>query len=430
MERFREYSIPYGDHYISFQLPGDLHIEVFEEKPSIEISDGEIEAAIEQPIGTAPLSEIARRKKGRAVILINDVTRPLPYRRFLPKLIREIQHSGIPSERIILLVATGVHRPLSPNEMSMMLGEEVVKEFLIVNHCATEDGEMEDLGNTPGGLPLIINKLFIQADIKILTGLIDLHQTAGYSGGRKSLVPGIAGEPLIKLHHSFPYRGREVALGKLENNLFHKSAMEVAKIVGVDFIINVVVNSSRRITKVVAGDIEEAWLSGVEFCRKTRMVPIKEKFDIVITSPGGYPRDIDLHQSQKAISPAEIATRPGGHIILVAECREGVGNKTGTYYRWLEEAGNPAEVIERFEKEGWTEASSKAYMFARAMERFKITVVTDRLKTETLRCIFLNHALSVEEAINKALLELGRSAKICILPRGSSIGITYIESAG
>jgi nickel-dependent lactate racemase len=205
--------------------------------------------------------------------------------------------------------------------------------------------------------------------------------------------------------------------------------MEAAKMAGVDFIINVVVNPAKRITKIVTGDLEEAWLSGVEFCRKIRMVPIREQFDIVVTSPGGYPRDIDLFQSQKAISPAEIATRPGGHIILVAECRDGVGSTTGTYYRWLEEAGTPAEVIERFEKEGWTEASSKAYMFARAMEKFKITVVTDRLKPEKLRNIFLDHAFSVDEAIEKALIEMGKPVTICILPKGSSIGITHIESA-
>lgn len=429
MGTYREYSIPYGDHYLFFRLPSDLYVEVFEGKPSVELSDEEIESAMDHPIGTAPLPDIVQRKKGRAVILINDITRPLPYRRFFPKLIRDLKHAGIPSERITLLVATGVHRPVSPSELSMMLGEEVVKEFSIINHCATEDEEMEDLGNTPSGLPLIINKHFVHADIKILTGLIDLHQTAGFTGGRKSIIPGIAGEPLIKLHHSFPYRGREVALGKLENNLFHISAMEAAKIVGVDFIVNVITNSSKRITKIVTGDLEDAWLLGVEFCKKTKMVTIREKFDIVITSPGGYPRDIDLHQSQKAISPAEIATRPGGYIILVAECRDGLGSQTGTYYRWLKEASHPAEVIERFEKEGWTEASSKAYMFARAMERFKIIVVSDRLKTETLRPIFLDHASSVEEAIEKALLDMGRTAKICILPRGSSIGITHIGNA-
>ena len=421
----REYKIPYGDKQVRFRIPEEVDVEILDERFVPEISDEEIEKALKSPIGTPQLYEIARKKRGNATILVNDITRPLPYKKFLPWIIKELQQAGIPNNKITLLIATGAHRENTREEMVKMFGQEVVDNIRIVNHSATNDTDMINLGKTPGGLPLIINKLFAEADIKILTGLIDLHQTAGFSGGRKSVVPGISSDKLIKVHHSFPFRSREVVLGKLKDNLFHESAMEAAKMVGVDFIVNVVTNSHRKVAKVVAGDLESAWLEGVEFCKRIRMVPISEKFDITITSPGGYPRDIDFYQSQKALSPAEITTCNGGNIILVAECQDGLGGKTDTYCRWLREGKNPAEVMQRFEKEGWTEASSKAYMFARALNKFKITVVTEKIEPKILNQMFFDYASTVEEAINKIFKEHGTPRNICILPHGSSIGINY-----
>ena len=186
-----------------------------------------------------------------------------------------------------------------------------------------------------------------------------------------------------------------------------------------------VANSRKQIVKVVAGDLESAWLEGVKFCKQTRQIPISQRFDVVITSPGGYPRDINLWQSQKALSSAESATYTGGDIILVVECRDGLGGKTDTYSRWLREGKTPAEVMERFEREGWNEGSSKAYMFARALNRFKITVVTENIEPKILNNMFLNHASTIEEAINKVLKGRKASTRICILPHGSSIAISY-----
>lgn len=419
-----EYKIPYGGSEVKFQIPESFNVEILDGQFVPEIPDEEIKKALRCPIGSFQLSEIARKKGGEAVVVVSDITRPVPYKKFLPYIIKELQSAGISNNRIAILVATGVHRDNSKEEMIEMFGHEIVNKIRIVNHSATNDKDMVDLGKTRSDLPVIINRLFAEADIKILTGLIDLHQTAGFSGGRKSVVPGIASHKLIRIHHSFPFRSRQAVLGKLKQNLFHQSAMEAAKIVGVDFMVNVVTNSRKRIVKVVAGDLESAWLEGVKVCRRTRQIPISQRFDVVITSPGGYPRDIDLYQSQKALSPAESATYTGGNTVLVAECRDGLGGKTDTYSRWLREGKTPAEVMERFEREGWTEASSKAYMFARALHKFKITVVTENIEPKLLNNMFFDHASTMEEAIDRVLKGRGISTRICILPHASSIGIS------
>jgi nickel-dependent lactate racemase len=419
-----EYKIPYGGSEVKFQIPKRFNVEILDGQFVPEISDEEIKEALRCPIGSPPLSEIARKKGGDAVVVVSDVTRPVPYKKFLPYVIKELQSAGISSDRVTILVATGAHRENSKEEIMRMFGHEIVNNIRIANHSATNHKDMVDLGKTQSGLPVIINKLFAEADIRILTGLIGLHQTAGFSGGRKSVVPGIASDKLIRIHHSFPFRSRQAVLGKLKENLFHKSAMEAAKIVGVDFIVNVVTNSRKQLIGLVAGDLESAWLEGVKLCRQTRQIPILQRFDVAITTPGGYPRDMDLYQSQKALSPAESAVYAGGNVVLVAECRDGLGGKTETYAGWLREGKTPAEVMERFEREGWTEASSKAYMFARALNRFKITVVTKNIETKVLNDMFFDHASTVQEAINRVLNGRETPTRLCILPHGSSIAIS------
>jgi len=419
-----EYKIPYGDNEVKFQISKAFNIEILDGRFVPEIPDEEIKKALKCPIGSPPLSEIARKKGGNATIVVSDITRPIPYKKFLPHIIKELQNAGISNNRVTILIATGIHRENSKEERIKMFGYEIVNNIRIVNHSATNDKDMVNIGKTHSGLPVIINKLFAEADIKILTGLIGLHHAAGFGGGRKSVIPGIASDKVIKKHHSFPFRSREAALGKLKQNLFHEAAMEAGKIVGVDFIVNVVTNSRRQIVKVVAGELESAWLEGVKFCKRTCQIPISQRFDVVITSPGGYPRDIDLWQSQKALSPAESATYAGGDIILVAECRDGLGGKTDTYSRWLREGKTPAEVMERFEREGWSEGSSKAYMFARVLNKFKITVVTENIEPKILNDMFLDHTSTIEEAINKVLKGRKASTRICILPHGSSIAIS------
>lgn len=250
-----------------------------------------------------------------------------------------------------------------------MVGKPMFSRINIVNHNSEDDRNLLHLGETRRGLSIVVNRIVAEAEVKILTGIITLHQSAGYSGGRKSIMPGVAGIQALIIHHSFPIRSYDPVLGQMHNNPFHDEALEAAQRVGVDFIINVVKNSKKEIVSVVAGDLVLAHEEGVRICDKSWKVKVQHPYDIVITSPGGYPKDFDLHQSQKAVTAAEVIVKDQGIIILVAECRDGVGK----FAKWLMDAARPEDVIDAFIQHGFTpDHSSKAFMFARALKKCDI----------------------------------------------------------
>jgi nickel-dependent lactate racemase len=259
-----------------------------------------------------------------------------------------------------------------------------------------------------------VNRLVVESDLTILTGSIAPHQTAGFSGGRKSIMPGLASERALRTHHSYPIRSLLPVMGQIEDNAFHQESVAAARMVGVDFIVNSVKNSRGEIAAVVAGDLEAAHLKGVEQCQTAWRVRIDRPVDVAIVSAGGYPKDIDLHQAQKAIAAAELVTRPGGPIILVAECRDG----TGKFARALLKAPDPQTMIDRFLAEGFRgdEHTSKAYMFARAILDHPIFVVSDRLSSDEIEGLFMRWAPSVRDALVEALALAGLTPSFLIAP--------------
>jgi nickel-dependent lactate racemase len=413
-------SLPYGTGEISVQIPGKNYLKTIIPSfpPGVEDERGEIRSALHHPIGTPPLRKMAR-KGMKAVIVVNDVTRPTPTYKLLPPLLEELEACGIPDGDILILVATGTHRDTRPDELERLLGKEILSRFRVINHHCQEKEGMVDLGTTSQGIPIVINRLFCEADLKILTGSIEPHQSAGYSGGRKSLLPGLASLEVLRLHHSYQMRSPDPAMGWVEGNAFHLAALEAAKRAGTDFILNVVQNHNKEIIRAVAGDVEKAWLAGVEVSREVFEVEAPGDVDIVVASPGGHPRDINLYQSQKSMAAAELAVKKGGTIILPAACPDGVGSDG--FYEWMDAASVPQDVVERFIREGYSIGTSKAWLYSRCLLRAELIVISNSLDEKTLDTMFTKKASSVEEAIEMALKKQGNDAKILLIRNATDI---------
>ena len=413
----KQYQIPVGETTAVFSAQNVIGVVVPCDSAGTDDICAEVRRAVHAPIGTQTLKKIAAGKR-TAAIVVNDITRPYPGREMVEVIAEELNEAGIDDEHISLIMAYGHHRDNTPEELEKMFGKQIVSRFRIVHHHAADPDTLVQLGTTSMGIPVEINKEFAQADVKITTGCITPHQLAGFSGGRKSILPGISGMNSLKKHHSFPVRPEVTSLGWLEGNPFHEQSMEAARIAGVDFIVNSIDNAQRGVVQCVAGDLEQAYAAGVELCRKVWTAEVPQKADIVIVSPGGYPRDFDLHQSQKALGCAEMLCKQGGRIILCAEMRDG-GGRPGAVLR---KAQTPAEVAKAFREIGYTpDALSKAYMLARALNGFRISVACSRIPGAQLREMFFDSYDSLQEAVDAAIEEQGEQATILVVPYASDV---------
>jgi nickel-dependent lactate racemase len=338
---------------------------------------------------------------------------------------RELNESGIPDSNITVLISTGTHRANTLEELREMLGSEALERFRVVNHDCMDDGSLLQVGTTSRGIPVVINSIFVNSDLRIATGIIAPHQSGGFSGGRKSVMPGIAGLSSLKRHHGPEFRARTPVLGKVEGNPFHQEAMDAARIAGLDFIVNTVPNYKKETVAVVAGDLEKAWLEGVCHARRVAEVSIPCLADITIAHCGGHPRDFNLYQAQKSIASAEFTTKPGGTIIVLGECSDGIGSET--VRKWLEEAEHPRQVMDRFNKEGFSPGTSKARAFARALLLdLRIFIVTKAIAPQVLRRMFMDAYPDLDSALSAAY-EYSQSDRVVVLLRNAAGVIPVIR---
>jgi lactate racemase len=412
--------VPYGKGEIEIKIPKKNYLATVmpQYRPGLKDESAEIRKALANPIGTKKLSEIARGKKS-VVIVVNDSTRPTATYKLLPGLFAELREAGIRDEQIFFMVATGTHRDTTKEEMEASLGKDVVARFRVINHHCKDDAIMVDLGKTRHGVPVLINRLFLEAEVKILTASIAPHQSAGFSGGRKSVLPGLASIATLKHHHGPLGRSEKPCMGWVEGNKFHESALEAARMAKADFILNTVQNHRKEITGVVAGDVEKAWLEGVRLSREIFEVKVPNPVEIVIATPGGYPKDIDLYQAQKAMASAEALVKEGGTVILPAECKDGTGSPG--FYEWMAAATCPQDVIDRFNREGYSLGSSKAWLYSRCLKRSEVIVVTNCINDETLQKMFTKRTDTVDQAIAMALAKHGEKAQIILMRNGSDV---------
>lgn len=411
--------IPYGKEMLDLDV-GDRGVDVCSGN-ILELVDNQeelLKIAIENPIESKRIKDIAVNKKD-VCIVINDITRPTPSKLILKSIFRELEEAGMDKSKIKILVANGNHRPTTRAELISVLGEDYVNEYKIINHNAKNDDELTYLGETPLGVPIHVSSYLAKADMKILTGTIRPHQSAGYSGGRKSVLPGVAGLASIKKHHFYPILPLSPQLGVIENNTFHEESLLGAKFVGIDFIVNVIENSHGHIMDVVAGDLEAAHKRGVEKCTDIWTYSVSKKVDIVVTSPGGYPKDINLHQSQKAIAPCELVLEEGGVIILVAECSDGPGEIPN----WFKNEDSPQAVVDRFFRGGWSpKAHAKPFLLARPLSKFNVIIVCEGIEKKVLESMFMIYVDSIESAFDKALeLTESKNPSILVLPYAGDV---------
>lgn len=310
------------------ELPSGLPLTVLEPRFAGELpSAGDaIAAALRLPIASPPLVELARGKSS-AAISVCDITRPAPNRTVLPHVTAALEAGGIPRSGIRILIATGLHREATPAELDEIVGPEMLARYKILSHHARVEEEQSYLGETKSGTQVYIDKRFIEADLHITLGFVEPHLMAGFSGGRKLISIGLAGEKTIKRLHS-PYfmRKPDVTEGSFPDNSLHRELLEIASMARHDFVVDVALTRTRGIAAVFAGEPRSAHAAGVEFVRGSTLASIPEPADLVITTSGGYPLDMTFYQAVKGVTAASHVVKPGGTILLIAACREGIGS--------------------------------------------------------------------------------------------------------
>jgi nickel-dependent lactate racemase len=411
-------TLDYGKTGLQVELPdntiGPLSIRAATPLPNPREA---IEEAIYRPIGSKPLADLAGGRKN-ACILICDITRPVPNQLILPPLLRTLEGQGIARKDILILVATGLHRPNEGAELIEMVGAEIAANYRIENHHGKVLDEHAYLGVTPRGVPVYLDRRYVEADLKITTGLIEPHLMAGYSGGRKVICPGIAALETVKVWHGPEFLEHPKAdCGILDGNPVHEENTRIAKMAGCDFIVNVCIDGQRRITWVGAGDMEQAWLEGVRFCADVVKVTLPEPVDVVVTSSAGYPLDTTWYQAVKGLTGALPIVKQGGTIILAASLSEGIGSPE---FQHLLRDNPDLQAFKRriLGKDYFVMDQWQLEELAKVRERCKVKVVTDGLSAETLRQCHAEPAASVEAAVADALREYGPHARIAVIPKG------------
>jgi nickel-dependent lactate racemase len=417
--------LAYGKEGLWIELP-DGNVTVVEPRfvPGLPDETKAIRNALREPIGTPPLQDLVRRDDTVAIVF-SDITRPQPRKRMLPVLLEELAH--VLSENIVLINALGTHRPNTEGELIDMLGREIAKGYRIVQHNAWDKGNMVYLGPTSFGHETYINGVYMGAKVKILTGFIEPHFFAGFSGGPKAVLPGLADERSVLGNHDAEMIGHPKAtwgvteacpeLGRRGNPIWEEMREMAAK-TEPTFLLNVTLNKNKEITAVFAGDVWQAHAAGTVFARKSVMVPVPEPFDIVVTTNSGYPLDLNLYQAVKGMSAAALVVKEGGSIIAAAECWDGIPDH-GEYKNILKMADSPQKLLEVIRAPGFLMQDQwEAQVQAQIQLKADVYVKTSYLSDEQIREALLLPCHSIEETLAQLLERYGPDATICVLPEG------------
>lgn len=371
----------------------------------------EIIRALHNPIGSKRLQEIVAPGE-KVVIITSDITRPLPSKLLLPPILAELRAAGVALGDIKIVFALGSHRKHTEEEKKYLVGEEIYTQI----ECLDSDGaDCVHFGTTRGGTPVDIFKAVAAADRRICLGNIEYHYFAGYSGGAKAIMPGVSTRGAIQSNHSKMVQ-HEAKAGEINANPVRQDIDEVAAFVPIDFILNVVLDEHKQVIKAVAGHYLEAHREGCKFLDQLYKIKIKQLADIVIVSAGGYPKDINLYQAQKALDNARHAIKHGGIIILAASCQDGLGE--AVFERWMLNAHTPQSLIEKIERH-FELGGHKAAAIGMVLEKAKIFLVSN-LAEDFVRRLFMLPFADLQQALAQAFNELGEEAKVIVMPYGGS----------
>ena len=404
----------YGTGTLPIEIPDKNVAGVLEISGSVPLPDGDsaVRDALAQPIASPPLAELAKGRES-ACVVISDITRPVPNKVILPPLLETLEQTGIPREKITILIATGIHRPNDAEELEIMVGRDLMDRYRIVNHFSQKPETHTYLGTTHNGTPVHINTTYLAADLKIITGLIEPHLMAGYSGGRKAICPGIASIETMKVMHGPELMEHpKSAVGILDGNPFHTEATEIALMAGVDFNLNVAIDKHRQITGIFAGDMVKSH---------------PEAADAVVVSSAGYPLDTTFYQAIKGLLTAVEIVKQGGSILLVAACSEGIGSKpftdlifkTDDLTAFVEGLYNPANfVIDQWQLEELAKVARKSDIY----------FYTDGIPYHQRVKLFVHPLKSAQEGIEEILTRYGADAQIAVIPEGPYVLAQLAES--
>lgn len=373
--------------------------------------EAEVRRALETPIGSPRLRETVRPGEKIAVIT-SDITRPMPTAKVMPALLDELYAGGVKAEDITLVFALGSHRKHTPEERKRLAGDRAWAEIRCVD---SDPADCVHLGVTAAGTPVDITRVVAEADRRVCLGNIEYHYFAGYSGGAKAIMPGVSTRDAIQSNHSMMVRP-EACAGALDANPLRMDIEEAGRICGIDFILNVVLSERKEIIRAVAGHPVQAHREGCRFLDRLYLKELPQGADIVLVSQGGAPKDLNLYQTQKALDNARHAVKPGGVIVLIGSCKEGLGERV--FEEWMTKSESPAAMIARIGRD-FQLGGHKAAAIAMTLEKADVYLVSD-LEPDFVRSIFLTPQPSVQAALDAAFEKLGQEASVLAMPYGGS----------
>ncbi|WP_020677764.1 nickel-dependent lactate racemase [Geopsychrobacter electrodiphilus] len=373
--------------------------------------------SLTQPIASRSLKELAQGKAD-ALIVISDITRPVPNALLLPIIIQQLKAAGIPAAKITILIATGIHRPNEGEELERLVGKEIATSCRIINHFSKNTDEMLLVGHIGDGVPALVNKHYLAADLKILTGFIEPHMWAGFSGGRKSILPGISSVKTLEFMHGPEMVAHpQTRYGVLQGNPFHEAGLAIMAQAGADFIVNVTLDTDKKVTGIFSGHPVKAHLAGVEFLSRHCVRTLDAPLDFVVTTNAGAPLDCNLYQTAKGISGVAGATREGGVILIASECPEGFGSEE--YRAVFELVTTPQAFIDKLmKKEFFIPDQWCAQETYQVMLKNEIWVHTKGIDDETLKRFHFRPVADINQAISELLERFGQDARWAIVPDG------------
>ncbi len=407
--------VPYGRFSVAADVPDDVVVDVIDLAGADPAADpvGEVHRALDDPVG-----DFAWRGASSVAIAVNDKTRPVPHGQLLPPLLERLAAAGIADDAITFFVAVGGHAPMVASEFAEILPQEVLDRYRVVSHDA-RSGDLVELGETSRGTPVHVNRGFIESDLRIVVGTIEPHQFAGYSGGVKSAAIGLAGLDTINHNHAW-MADPASRIGTYATNPARQDIEEIGAKFGIDLALNVILDSQRRIVEVLAGEPVAVMEAGTPLVRAHSQVGVGEPYDVVVTSPGGHPKDINVYQSQKAVSSAAGIVRPGGTIVLAAACGEGSGSTA--YEEWVAARTSQQDVLDAFEREGFRIGPHKAFQIARDSVDARLVVCSD-MTDQLTRRLLLEAAPNLQAAVDDVVVP---GTRVAVLPHASTT-IAYVE---
>ena len=406
-------TLPFGKKEIELSVPEENFLQTLLPNKINEGLTGteEVIRGLQNPIGSIRLKDLVHTGQ-KVVIVTSDITRPMPSYLVLPPVLEELNAGGIPDSDITVVFALGSHRAHTEEEKIKLVGSDVYRRIT----CLDSQGEFTHMGTTSRGTPVDIFKPVADADVRICLGNIEFHYFAGYSGGAKAIMPGVSTRDAIQCNHSRMIQ-EEAKAGAIQGNPIREDIDEVCKeFVPVDFIVNVVLDEKKQIRRCVAGDFIQAHREGCRFLDTMYKIQIPKKADIVIVSAGGYPKDINLYQAQKALDNAKHAVRDGGSIFWIASAYEGLGE--GVFEKWMTGHEKASDMIEHISLE-FQLGGHKAAAIAMVLEKADIFLYSD-LKPDFVRSIHLKPCLDIQKELDETLKRYGKEASIIAMPYGGS----------